>query len=35
LLASDTEGYITIFDVGASGKEKTAKRVGNMAGKPK
>ena len=34
-MASDTEGYITIFDIGNPGKEKSAKRIGNMAGKPK
>jgi len=35
LLASDINGYITIFDIGNSGKEKNTKRVGNTQGKPK
>ena len=29
LLASDINGYITIFDIGVPGKEKTTKRIGN------
>ena len=29
LLASDVNGYITIFDIGNPGKEKNTKRVGN------
>jgi hypothetical protein len=34
LLASDVNGYITIFDIGNQGKEKLAKRIGNTQGKP-
>jgi len=29
LMASDINGYITIFDIGNNGKEKLTKRVGN------
>jgi WD40 repeat protein len=35
LLASDVNGYITIFDIGAPGKEKNTKRIGNTQGRPK
>jgi hypothetical protein len=28
-MASDINGYITIFDIGNNGKEKLTKRVGN------
>jgi len=28
-MASDVNGYITIFDIGAPGKERLTKRVGN------
>jgi WD40 repeat protein len=34
-LASDVNGYITIFDIGNLGKEKNTKRVGATQGKPK
>lgn len=34
-MASDVNGYITIFDIGAPGKERLTKRVGNTQGKPK
>ena len=34
-MASDINGYITIFDIGNNGKEKLTKRVGNTQGKPK
>jgi len=29
LMASDINGYITIFDIGNPGKEKTCRRIGN------
>ena len=35
LLASDINGYITIFDINQPGKEKLAKRIGNTQGRPK
>lgn len=35
LLASDINGYITIFDIGVPGKEKNTRRIGNTQGKPK
>lgn len=35
LLASDINGYITIFDIGTVGKERQTKRIGNLIGKPK
>ena len=35
LLASDINGFITIFDIGKPGKEKLTKRIGNTIGKPK
>lgn len=35
LLASDINGYITIFDIGTAGKEKNTRRIGNTQGKPK
>lgn len=35
MLASDINGYITIFDINNPGKEKLAKRIGNTQGKPK
>jgi hypothetical protein len=28
-MASDINGYITIFDIGNPGKEKLTKRIGN------
>lgn len=34
-MASDINGYITIFDIGNPGKEKLTKRIGNTQGKPK
>jgi hypothetical protein len=35
LMASDINGYITIFDISTPGKEKLTKRIGNTQGKPK
>ena len=35
LMASDVNGYITIFDIGAPGKEKACKRIGNTQGNQK
>ena len=35
LMASDINGYITIFDINNPGKEKLTKRIGNTQGKPK
>ena len=35
LMASDVNGYITIFDIGNIGKEKLTKRIGYTQGKPK
>ena len=35
LMASDINGYITIFDINTPGKEKLTKRIGNTQGKPK
>lgn len=35
LLAADIHGYITIFDIGNPGKEKSTKRIGFTQGKPK
>jgi len=35
LMASDVNGYITIFDIGYPGKEYGTKRIGNTEGKPK
>ena len=35
LMASDVNGYITIFDIGNPGKERLTKRIGNTQGKPK
>jgi len=34
-MASDVNGYITIFDIGYPGKERLTKRIGNTQGKPK
>ena len=34
-MASDINGYITIFDINLPGKEKLAKRIGNTIGRPK
>lgn len=34
-MASDVNGYITIFDIGNIGKEKLTKRIGYTQGKPK
>jgi hypothetical protein len=35
LLASDINGYITIFDIGSVGKERHTKRIDGTQGKPK
>lgn len=35
LMASDVDGYITIFDIGNPGKEKVSKRIGNAYGNKK
>ena len=35
LLASDVNGYVTVFDIGKPGKEKLTKRIGYTQGKPK
>lgn len=35
LLASDINGYITVFDIGNPGKESNTKRIGFTQGKPK
>jgi hypothetical protein len=34
-MASDINGYITIFDMGGPGKEKLTKRIGNTQGRAK
>ena len=34
-MAADIYGYITIFDIGAIGKERNTKRIGSTQGKPK
>lgn len=35
LLASDVNGYITVFDIGHQGKEKNTKRIGYTQGRPR
>lgn len=35
MLASDVNGYITVFDIGKPGKEINTKRIGFTQGKPK
>jgi hypothetical protein len=35
LLASDVNGYITVFDIGHPGKEKNTKRIGYTQGRPR
>jgi hypothetical protein len=35
LMASDMNGYITVFDIGHPGKEKETERIGNTQGKAK